>query len=216
MRICELACIPQLQALDLGNTKVTDAGLRHVASLKRLHSLNLWKTQVSAVGLKNLSNIKMLRYLNLESTQVTDPGLLDLACLEHLEELNVKNTPVTEAAVKTLEAATASLQDRPLNACFVHYEEIDCRGQNWADSTSSNFFQQMSRPGDQTHCIGIFRDLPHSFYRSGQQESSARISFSAVLPRGRCRSNLPDDPIDVPGNGLRHRPASRFWRRCNS
>jgi hypothetical protein len=44
----------RLQYLDLYGTKVTDAGLVHLAGLSRLDSLNLYCTHVTEKGVENL------------------------------------------------------------------------------------------------------------------------------------------------------------------
>ena len=49
-----MAGLKNLQALDLGRTKVTDAGLKELAGLKSLHALYLDGTQVTDAGLKKL------------------------------------------------------------------------------------------------------------------------------------------------------------------
>ena len=44
----------QLQALDLGETKVTDAGLKQLKGLNQLEFLGLNRTQVTDEGVKHL------------------------------------------------------------------------------------------------------------------------------------------------------------------
>jgi hypothetical protein len=45
-----------LQSLNLDSTRVTDAGLHHLESLKALKDLNLINTRVTAVGVDKLGN----------------------------------------------------------------------------------------------------------------------------------------------------------------
>ncbi len=76
-----LAKLPQTQVpfgLDLGDTDVTDAGLKELAGLMSPQSLNLGGPQVTDAGLKDLAGLKSLRTLDLSFTQVTDAGLKDL------------------------------------------------------------------------------------------------------------------------------------------
>jgi internalin A len=89
-------------SVDLGSTKVTDAGLKHLAGLKQLQWLNLTNTKVTDVGLKPLARLKHLRELDLRNTKVTDAGLKPLAGLKHLRELDLRNTKVTDAGLKHL------------------------------------------------------------------------------------------------------------------
>src|SRR5262249_54974808 len=70
----ELAGLKQLQTLYLG-TKVTDAGLKHLAGLKQLHSLYLSDTRVTNAGLKHLAGLKQIQRLGLWGTGVTEAGL---------------------------------------------------------------------------------------------------------------------------------------------
>ncbi len=49
-----IAQLPYLEALDLDETKVTDAGLSHLTKLKSLHDLNLTGTQVTDAGVAEL------------------------------------------------------------------------------------------------------------------------------------------------------------------
>jgi hypothetical protein len=71
----ELAGLKNLQGLDLGVTKVTDAGMKELAALKGLRWLKLPATQITDAGLKGVSACKSLKTLNLAATQVSDTGL---------------------------------------------------------------------------------------------------------------------------------------------
>jgi Leucine-rich repeat (LRR) protein len=62
----------------LGSTKVTDAGLKHLAGLKQLRELDLSDTQVTDAGLKHLAGLKQLKELSLGRTQVTSKGKANL------------------------------------------------------------------------------------------------------------------------------------------
>jgi hypothetical protein len=55
-------------------TRVTDAGLKHLAGMKRLDCLELAKTRVTDAGLKHLAEAPELRALVLSGTDVTDAG----------------------------------------------------------------------------------------------------------------------------------------------
>ena len=46
----KLQMLPQLNALNLDYTKVTDVGLARLKGLARLQTLTLWHTQVTAAG----------------------------------------------------------------------------------------------------------------------------------------------------------------------
>ncbi|MGE3806601.1 MAG: hypothetical protein AB7K24_18190 [Gemmataceae bacterium] len=93
---------PQLRLLDLGNTRIGNAGLKHVASMKRLQVLNLWSTSLDDVGLAHLKALP-LRELNLSETAVSDAGLEAIVGLTELRRLNLENTRVTQRGVRRLQ-----------------------------------------------------------------------------------------------------------------
>jgi uncharacterized membrane protein/mono/diheme cytochrome c family protein len=88
--------------LDLGNTKLTDAGLAQVAAMPNLVRLHLQNTAVTDAGLAQLGKLAHLEYLNLYGTAVTDAGLAQLAPLKHLRSLYLWQTKATEAGAKAL------------------------------------------------------------------------------------------------------------------
>jgi hypothetical protein len=97
-----LAALKSLTALNLGNTKVTDAGLKELAPLENLTTLGLKGTQVTDAGLKELAPLKNLTELHLSGTQVTDAGLKELAPLKNLTDLYLTASQVTDAGLKGL------------------------------------------------------------------------------------------------------------------
>src|SRR5690606_17249827 len=62
--------------LDLGNTAITDAGLRAVAGMPNLRSLKLDETGITDAGLFHLRSLNNLKTLNLVATNISDEGLL--------------------------------------------------------------------------------------------------------------------------------------------
>ena len=52
--LAELVALKNLTSLELGYTKVTDAGLKELAALKSLTSLHLFVTQVTDAGVNEL------------------------------------------------------------------------------------------------------------------------------------------------------------------
>lgn len=88
-----------LTSLDLGETDVTDEGLKALAAMKNLRRLSLDRTRITDAGLQNLSGLKLLEYLNVHTTAVTDAGLIALKPLKQLRSLYVWQTKVTPAAV---------------------------------------------------------------------------------------------------------------------
>jgi Leucine-rich repeat (LRR) protein len=97
-----LASLKNLSRLDLTSSRVTGEGLKHLAGLDNLSSLKLSLTQVTDENLKHLSECKGLRVLYLGRTRVTDAGLRQLAGLTNLTALNLSSTGVSDAGLKHL------------------------------------------------------------------------------------------------------------------
>jgi hypothetical protein len=66
--------LPNLQALSLERSAITDAALPHLKSLSKLRWLWLDKTAVTDQGLHELESLKNLRYLYMPDTRVTQQG----------------------------------------------------------------------------------------------------------------------------------------------
>jgi hypothetical protein len=98
----EVAQLQRLQALDLTHTKVTDVGLKELAALQSLQALNLSGTPVTDAGLKELAGLKNLHTLSLSGSKVTDAMLKELVGLKHLQTLDLFHTPITDAGLKEL------------------------------------------------------------------------------------------------------------------
>lgn len=70
--------MPKLQWLRLSGTRITDAGLARLESLRSLSWLELWDIPVSDAGLKHIAELKSLRNLMLRSEYHTPEGLAEL------------------------------------------------------------------------------------------------------------------------------------------
>ena len=68
----------KLTFLDLGGTKITDAGLKEVAKLHQLTLLYLRDTKITDAGLKDVAKMKQLEWLALYDTKVTKAGVAEL------------------------------------------------------------------------------------------------------------------------------------------
>jgi len=88
--------------VDLGDTKITDAGLKELKELKSLQGLDLRGTNITDAGLKELKELQRLRWLDLGGTNITDVGLKELKELKGLLELNLRGTKITDAGLKEL------------------------------------------------------------------------------------------------------------------
>jgi hypothetical protein len=83
--------LKSLRAVTLGFTKVTDAGLVHLAGLPELEELGLAQTAVTDAGLPHLKGLKKLKRLDLAGTKVTDKGAADLKAA--LPDLDITRGP---------------------------------------------------------------------------------------------------------------------------
>ncbi len=69
----DLKRIKSLTNLGLQNTRISDAGLMHLADLPNLAWLSIGGTEITDAGLKQISGMKTLRYLWLsDSPQISD------------------------------------------------------------------------------------------------------------------------------------------------
>lgn len=106
----ELAVVaPHILWVDLGRSKVTDAGLATIAKMTNLERLHLENTAVTDAGIAQLAGLPRLEYLNLYGTKVTDAGLAKLSGLKSLRKIFLWQTAVTKDGAKKLEAAVPGL-----------------------------------------------------------------------------------------------------------
>ena len=98
----KISDLRSLESLDLGGTKITDAGLRSISKLKKLQKLDLSFTQVGDQGLAHLANLPELVHLDLDSTLVTDEGLCALEPLKNLSSLTLCNTRISDRGLEAL------------------------------------------------------------------------------------------------------------------
>lgn len=86
---------PQLAWLYLNKTKVTDAGMEHLAGLKQLRRLHLANTAITSAGVKHLEGLENLETLNIYGTKVTDDVLDSLTKLPKLKKVFLYDTGVS-------------------------------------------------------------------------------------------------------------------------
>jgi hypothetical protein len=101
--------IVTLTHLTFGDHQITNAGLKHLVSLKKLTHLNLcWPDQkkggvISDQGMDTIALMTSLESLDLRATQVTDAGLAKLQVLPRLKELKLGNTAITDQGLANLQ-----------------------------------------------------------------------------------------------------------------
>ena len=93
--------MPNLRAVALGFTDITDAGLKSISPLKDLEELRLQRTKVTDAGVKGLAQFKKLTYLDLAHTRVTTNAMTEL------------QTALPECMIFTTGGAMFSPPDKP-------------------------------------------------------------------------------------------------------
>src|SRR5262249_59673 len=137
--LIHLQGFPRLRSLDLGAQPLTDAALKHIASLSELQELNLNWNKVTPVGVLGLvkgrtglqrldlsgvpfrdddfaalKGLTDLRHLGLRRTLITDNGVAHLKAFPKLRNLSLMHTAVTDTGVANL-AALTNLEDLDLD-----------------------------------------------------------------------------------------------------
>jgi hypothetical protein len=98
----------KISSIDLARSKVTDAGLAALATMKNLEEIHLEGTGIGDSGLDHLKSLASLEYLNLYNTKVTDAGVQKLEGLTKLKSLYLWQTGVTKAGVAKLKSKLAN------------------------------------------------------------------------------------------------------------
>jgi len=95
--------------IEFNNSKLTDADLAQLSSLRQLRRLSLNNNPITDQGLAHLSKLSHLKYLSLDETTITDNGLKSLRACQSLEFLSLYRTRTTTAGVQSLRTALPSL-----------------------------------------------------------------------------------------------------------
>ncbi|MBC8245625.1 MAG: hypothetical protein H8E20_14675 [Verrucomicrobia bacterium] len=103
--LAPLADIRNLSELDLGNTQITVAGLKHISKANSLTKLSLANTAIDDAGLKQIEGLSNLMSLNLYNTKVTDAGLASLKNMKFLRKVYAWQSGVTEQGAAELKKA---------------------------------------------------------------------------------------------------------------
>jgi Leucine-rich repeat (LRR) protein len=117
--LVHLKGLPHLQELNLEEcTKLTNAGIAHLADHKKLVELNLESTGVSDAGLKHLAGMTAMVEMNLSETQISGEGLVHLKDMQQLNELDISECPLAggldglaPVPLVTLDASECGIQD---------------------------------------------------------------------------------------------------------
>jgi mono/diheme cytochrome c family protein len=100
---CDDAALAKLAPLaelivdaELARTKVTDAGLKSLATFRNLRTLDLTRTAVTSSGVATLTELKFLEALNLTGTAIDDSGVAKLKAMPALKRIWLFGTKATE------------------------------------------------------------------------------------------------------------------------
>ena len=103
--LAPLADIQNLSELDLANTQITAAGLKHISNANNLTKLSLANTSLDDAALKQIEGLTNLMSLNLYNTKVTDAGLASLKNMTFLRKVYAWQSGVTEQGAAELNKA---------------------------------------------------------------------------------------------------------------
>lgn len=100
------ARLPQLKAVDLGDTAVTDNGLKELPRLPNLESVYLDNTRITDAGVKHLGAIERLAWLDLSNTKVTAKSSETLAQFKSLHHLFLNGAKLSAEDVARITTLT--------------------------------------------------------------------------------------------------------------
>jgi Leucine-rich repeat (LRR) protein len=101
-----VASLPQLQKLDLSQTRISDQGLAYLRTCANLADVNLaYAERIGDPAHAVVKSWKKLRRLNLRGTVVADETATSAAALPELEILDIADTLVGDIGVEALAIA---------------------------------------------------------------------------------------------------------------
>jgi hypothetical protein len=119
--------LPKLEWLEIGNSVLTQNGMKHlgkctalkrlyihdmrlegeelawISNLKQLEALSLQRTQIDGRFLKHLNTVDSLKVLNLSGNPITDEDMVQIARFRNLEVLALADTQITGSGIGELE-----------------------------------------------------------------------------------------------------------------
>ena len=105
--LANLAHLPNLNRLDLSETRIGDHGLRELRNAPAISELSLrYAELITDEGISALKTWKNLKRLDLAGTKVTDSGLQHLSALDSIEVLNIGFVSVTDAGLEAITRLT--------------------------------------------------------------------------------------------------------------
>jgi Leucine-rich repeat (LRR) protein len=128
--LAQLANLPALESLDIGQSGVSEAGIAHLRGLIGLKRLYLHDLPIADHALINLRNLVDLDVLSLRNTQIEGRGLIYIRGLVHLRVLNLSKTKFSDEALVYLKGLwdldTLALEDTGMTgAGLVQLKPLD-------------------------------------------------------------------------------------------
>jgi internalin A len=105
--------LTNLEDLYLSSTSVGDAGMADLATLPKLLVLHVSETNVTDLGIKSIVKLPALKILDLRGTRMGDDGAALLASKTGLEVINLEDTRVGPSAIRALRAALPDAEIYP-------------------------------------------------------------------------------------------------------
>uniref|UniRef100_A0A0E0DNA7 Disease resistance R13L4/SHOC-2-like LRR domain-containing protein n=1 Tax=Oryza meridionalis TaxID=40149 RepID=A0A0E0DNA7_9ORYZ len=103
-----LSGMSTLKELDLSRcSKISDAGIKHIASIESLEKLHVSQTGLTDNGVMAISSLINLRLLDLGGVRFTDKALRSLQVLTQLEHLDIWGSEITNEGASVLIAFTS-------------------------------------------------------------------------------------------------------------
>ncbi len=95
--------LPDLTALDLSLTHITDQGMQEIRNLRGITDLNLYFAEyITDEGVAAIKDWKKLARLNLHGTKAGDTALEHISGITSLESVNVGSTLMTDVGLERL------------------------------------------------------------------------------------------------------------------
>ncbi|QEG36819.1 leucine-rich repeat domain-containing protein [Bythopirellula goksoeyrii] len=102
-----ISASPHLYELFIGNSLITDAGLRHIKGMNNLLAIDLPSgPDVSNACLAHLPAMKQLNWIDASDVPVKDEGLAYLSTLTQIEQIELNRCQITDAGLMHLRRLT--------------------------------------------------------------------------------------------------------------
>ena len=105
--LTHIKTLTELQELNLGRTKVTDAGLAQLEGMSKLVELTLDSTEVGDLGLARIEGLNRITTLSLDRTKVTDDGVARLQLMR--ADQQAQQAAAVKAGIQPAQATIPAL-----------------------------------------------------------------------------------------------------------